>query len=296
MILKVYLTKYLHFMKTTHVILFRIQLFFVLIVLLFSNDVYCQVSQSRLTKGSFYGYWGYNQSAFTKSNLRLVGVGYDFTMKNLKASDNPEKFNPNVYFNLKKMTIPQFNLRVGYFISDNWSLSFGYDHMKYVMNNNQLINLHGHIDEGVSDQWAGDYNGETKRTNNKFIHYENSDGLNYMRIELTNYHELLSFGENKWLRVNSQIGFSSGFILSFNDFNFGNQFDRKTVSISGYGVSLSAGVRLDFFNRFFLQSNIAGGMMHQLKVRTRPNNKYSHAKQVFGYIASEVVLGYAWKF
>lgn len=250
----------------------------------------------KTTKGSFYFYWGYNRAAFTKSNLRCVGDGYDFTMKNLKASDNPERFDAKVYFNPKKITIPQFNVRFGIFIKDNWSLSLGYDHMKYVMDNNQLINLSGHIDEGISDQWSGDYDGESMRTNNKFIHYENSDGLNYMRIELSRYHQLASFGKNSWLRVNSQLGISSGFILSFNDFNFGNQYDRRTVSISGYGVSLSGGFRLDFFNRFFIQTNVVGGMIHQTRVKTRPSDDNSYAKQIFGFVASETVLGYAWRF
>lgn len=247
-------------------------------------------------KGSYYFYWGYNRSAYTKSNLRCIGEGYDFTMENLKAHDNPERFNPNVYFNPKKLTIPQFNVRFGYFFKDNWSLSLGYDHMKYVMNNNQLVNLYGHIDEGISDQWSGDYTGEEMKTNEKFIHYENSDGLNYMRLELSRYQQLVSVGENNWLRINAQLGMSSGFILSFNDFNFGNQFDRRTISISGYGISLSGGFRLDFFDSFFLQTNVVGGMIHQTKVKTRPNDDFSHARQFFGFTASETVLGFAWKF
>lgn len=283
-------------MKTQNSLIFKIVIIFVTIVILPIVNVFSQDINPQTKKNSFYVYWGYNRSSYTKSSLRCIGQGYDFTMKNLKASDNPEKFNPLVYFNPKMVTIPQFNVRLGFFIKDNWSLSFGYDHMKYVMNNNQLVNLHGHIDDAISDQWRGDYYGETVRTNNKFIHYENSDGLNYIRIELSNYRQLASFGENDWFRISSQLGLSSGFILSFNDFNFGNQFDRKTISISGYGLSLSGGVRLDFFNRFFLQSNLVGGMIHQLKVRTRPNDKASFAKQVFGFAASETVLGYAWKF
>jgi hypothetical protein len=164
------------------------------------------------------------------------------------------------------------------------------------MDNKQLINLYGHIDEGISDQWSGDYNGEVMRTNNKFIHYENSDGLNYMRVELSRYFELISFGQNNWLRINTELGVSSGFMLSFNDFNFGNQYDRRTVSISGYGLSMSGGFRFYFFNRVFIQTNVVGGMIHQTKVKTRPNDDYSHAKQIFGFAATETVLGVAWKF
>lgn len=83
------------------------------------------------------------------------------------------------------------------------------------MNNNQTVNLYGNIDKGVSEEWSGNFNGEEKLTNNKFIHYENSDGLNYMRIELSRYHELISVGENKWFRINTQLGLSTGFFVVF---------------------------------------------------------------------------------
>ncbi|MEX1192715.1 MAG: hypothetical protein WEA99_12140 [Brumimicrobium sp.] len=78
----------------------KCSLFVLLMMFLF--DVSGQQPHSKTEKGSFYAYWGYNRSAYTKSDLNLVGRGYDFTMSNLQASDNPEKFNPNVYFNPKK--------------------------------------------------------------------------------------------------------------------------------------------------------------------------------------------------
>ena len=53
-------------------------------------------------KNQFYLYWGYNRSAYTKSDLTCVGRGYNFTMNDLEASDNPERFTPKVYFNPKK--------------------------------------------------------------------------------------------------------------------------------------------------------------------------------------------------
>src|SRR5690554_5562649 len=63
-------------------------------------------------KGAFYLYWGYNRSAYTQSDLHLKGRGYDFTMKNMTASDNPEKLSMS-YLNIEKITIPQFNVRLG---------------------------------------------------------------------------------------------------------------------------------------------------------------------------------------
>ena len=47
-------------------------------------------------KGTLYGYWGYNRSGYTKSNMRFVGSGYDFTMKGAVAHDNPSEFDAKV--------------------------------------------------------------------------------------------------------------------------------------------------------------------------------------------------------
>ena len=246
-------------------------------------------------KGGFYFYWGYNRSAYTTSDLHIVGQGYDFTMKDMTASDNPERLSSK-YLDIKKLTIPQFNLRLGYFFKDKWSLSLGYDHMKYVMDHPQDIILNGHIDPEISNLWSGDYNDQLSATNYDDIHYENSDGLNYIRVELARYFDLISVGENNWFRVRAQAAAAAGIILSFNDLNFANQFDRKTISVSGYGISVHPGLRLEFFNHIFLQTNFSAGFIHQVKVRTRPEDKGSYADQRFGYIDSELVLGYTWRF
>lgn len=247
-------------------------------------------------KNQFYFYWGYNRSAYTKSDLTCVGPGYNFTMNDLQASDNPERFNPKVYFDPKKITIPQFNCRIGYFFGDHWGVSLGYDHMKYVMNNKQTIRLTGHIDDTINTSWTGNYSDQEMLTNTKYIHYENSDGLNYMRIEVNRVDELLRKGKNDWFKLESQLGIASGFMLSFNDFNFAGLHTRKTVSISGYGLSIHPGMRALFFDHIFLQANLAAGFIHQTRVQTRPDNNQSFAFQKFGYISPEVVFGCKWRF
>lgn len=247
-------------------------------------------------KNVFYFYWGYNRSAYTKSNLTCIGPGYNFTMNGLKASDNPERFNPKVYFNPKKITIPQFNVRMGYYFGDHWGVSIGYDHMKYVMDNHQTVNLTGYIDEELGAKWAGNYQNEAVTTNTKFIHYENSDGLNYMRVSAIRIDNLLTYGKNDWFRLDWQIGFSGGFMLPFNDFNFAGQYDRRTISISGLGLSVHPSVRAVFLNHLFLQFELGSGYIDQMHVQTRPDDKQSYAFQKFGYISTDFVFGYKWRF
>ena len=37
--------------------------------------------------GTLFFYWGYNRTAYTKSNIHFIGPDYDFVMKGVKATD-----------------------------------------------------------------------------------------------------------------------------------------------------------------------------------------------------------------
>jgi hypothetical protein len=50
------------------------------VILTLDSSTFAQ-DLNQTDKGGFYFYWGYNRSAYTKSDLHLVGRGYDFTMK-----------------------------------------------------------------------------------------------------------------------------------------------------------------------------------------------------------------------
>ena len=241
-------------------------------------------------RGTLDFYWGYNHSAYTKSDLQLIGEGYDFTLSNVAAEDRPVPFS-SVYFNPTKITIPLFNIRLGYNFWNNFNLSLGYDHMKYVIRNNQDVSINGYVTPGIDEQWSGNYNGETVPLNDKHFHYENSDGLNYIRLQLTRVDQWYRTKKTGWFAINSLMGVSTGMVLSFNDLNFAGDFTRRTISASGYGISGHLGVRFEFWRHLFVQTNLAGGFIHQVNVKTRPTGT-DHAKQRFGYIASETVVGF----
>lgn len=243
-------------------------------------------------KGTIWGYWGYNRSGYTKSNMRFVGPGYDFTLGGAVAHDNPSPFDASVYFNPNKITIPQFNGRVGYYFKDHWSISFGYDHMKYIFADRNEVTLSGTIDPGVDTNWSGTYNAQAVVTDRNTFHYENSDGLNYLRFELTRTDQWLKLGEKDQFVLSTNIGFATGGLLSFNDFTFGGRKDVRTISMSGYGLSLHLGPRFEFFRHVFIQSNLGTGFMHQVKVRTRPNDPSSFARHAYGYLEVDVVFGF----
>lgn len=269
-------------------------LFIILLSCLPLTDAHAQRSKKKgknsFAKGTFYLYWGYNRSAYTKSDINFVGSNYDFTLKNATASDNPHPLDLKVYLNPTKLTIPQFNFRAGYYFWNNWSLSLGYEHMKYVLDNHNEVLLDGIIEPGVDAIWSGNYNDEPVVTDYDHIHYENSDGLNYINFRLTRTDQWYST-KDKNFAFNTLMGVGAGGLLSFNDFNFAQQFDRRTISLSGYGISGHVGLRFDFFKHVFIQSSVLGGFNQQLKVKNRPNDDSAYTRQKYGFIMFDTSIG-----
>ncbi len=244
-------------------------------------------------QGTLFGYWGYNRSAYTKSNMRFVGPGYDFTLSGAVAHDNPSS-EPATYFDIKTITVPQFSARVGYYIKNHWAISFGYDHMKYIFQDKNEVTLSGEIDPGVDNvtNWSGVYNGVPIVTDRNTFHYENSDGLNYLRFELLRTDLLVAFGDKDQFAISTNLSVGAGTLLSFNDFDFAGQKNVRTISMSGYGISGHASLRFEFFRHVFIQTKLGGGFNHQLKVRTRPNDASSYARHAYGYGSFDTTVGF----
>ena len=242
--------------------------------------------------GTFFFYWGYNRSYYTNSNIRFIGPDYDFKLKGAAASDRPDAFRANVYFNPSTITVPQYNARLGYYIRDKWAISFGVDHFKYVLNDQNDVLLDGFIGEGVDTNWAGNYYDQPVTTNRDLFHYENTNGVNFLRFELTRSFGLLALGNKRQLALTGNLGVSTGPMLTFNDLNFGQVHTFATPSISGYGLSLNGGLRLEFFRHFFVQLNSGLGFIHLTHVRTRPDDRDSFARQAFGYSEYNLAAGF----
>lgn len=265
---------------------------FLLTLPVIANAQYGVKRKSSYGQGTLFLHWGYNRSGYTKSNIRFRGVGYDFRLKDVDAQDNPRKFGIH-YFDPRKFTIPQFNIRLGYYFKDKWAISLGYDHMKYVMGDGNNVLITGFVEPGVDDvsNLSGNYQNQKLTTDRNNLHYENSDGLNYIRAEITRTDMLFKFGKKGQLALSSNLGAGAGALLSFNDFRFAGQEDRRTISLSGYGISAHVGLRVEFFRHIYLQSTFSAGIHHQVKVRTRPNDRSAAASHAYGYIESSTVLG-----
>jgi hypothetical protein len=240
--------------------------------------------------GATWMYWGYNRSFYSKSDIEFVGAGYKFTLQESKASDNPSR-SFDQYVNINTLTVPQFNIRAGYYFKNKVAFSVGYDHMKYVFNDNNQVLMSGYITPGIDSLWAGDFDNRAVTTNRNHFHYENSNGLNYIRAELTKSYMLYQT-KNRAFVLNGNLSIGAGCLLTIADFNFEQKFSRYKASISGFGLSTHAALRFEFFQHFFIQGELSGGLINLMKVKLRADDPSVYAKHNFWYGQRHLTLGW----
>lgn len=245
-------------------------------------------------KGSFYFFWGWNRGFFSNSDIHFEGAGYDFVLKDVVAQDRQSHFAFDPYFKIKRFTYPQTNVQIGYYIKDNLRLSFGVDHMKYVVEQYQIVNIEGEIN-GTETIYNGNYEDEEIVLAKKFLKFEHTDGLNYYNFELKQGKNVLEWLklENDIILVEAMTGVGMGFYIPKTNVTLlgGERYDQ--FNLAGYGVNTVVGLNLTFFKRFFIESQAKAGFVDLPNVRTTPN-KADKASHQFWYLQSNVLFG--WRF
>ncbi|MGG5508184.1 MULTISPECIES: hypothetical protein [unclassified Myroides] len=226
-------------------------------------------------KGKFYVYWGGNRGYFTNSDIRFRGEGYDFTIKDVKADDKPKGWHVD-YINPGRMTIPQTNLRIGYFITDKYNISIGVDHMKYVMRQNQTVNYSGeYYGEGSYGEQVAGHPDQVKLTE-EFLKFEHTDGLNYLNVEINRVDDiskLFNIYNTDKIQVNVTEGLGFGIIYPKTNTTLLGKERYDEFHVSGLGFSAKAGLNVTFFKHFFVQAELKGGFIDMYDVRTTASKK-----------------------
>lgn len=264
-------------------------------------------------KGKFFISWGGNRDSFSKSDVNFRGKDYNFTVENMSAHDKPKGWHVD-YINPSKMTIPQTNLRLGYFFSDHYSVTVGLDHMKYVMTQNQIANVTGKI-ELPADQSGSIYNGVYNNTPvdmaqnggieggydkgttqpgiPAFLMYEHTDGLNYINTEVSRHDDIskwFSLPNTDKVQISLTEGLGAGVLLPKTNATVLGKERHDDFHVSGYGMSAKAGINFTFFKHFYIQGELKGGYINMQDIRT---TQYSEdkASQDFFFFQRIIMFG-----
>jgi hypothetical protein len=239
-------------------------------------------------KGRLYAYWGWNGAWYSKSNITFSGSGYDFTLSKVGAKDRPSPFDFNTYFNPSNITIPQYNFRLGYFISDHYNVSFGIDHMKYVVQDMQAVIINGSI-SGTGTEYDGEYDDGEVIIKSGFLEFEHTDGLNYGNLGIRRFDQIFNYNK-------VQIGFTEGIELGLvipktNTLLINNErYDE--FHLAGWGMNAIVGVNIELFKYFFIQPEFKGGFISMPDIRTT-SSELDKAKQNFWFTQFNVVFGFS---
>ena len=236
-------------------------------------------------KGKLYFYWGWNGSDYTKSNISFSGDDYSFTLKDVKATDRQSEFSVDKYLNPANMTIPQYNFRLGYYFSKNWDISFGIDHMKYVMVQDQNVSIDGTINSGSN--YDGGYYNDQITLSDDFLKFEHTDGLNYVNTEIR-YNALLL--NSKHINLEFIKGIGLGILYPKTNTTLLNKERYDDFHLSGWGIGGVMGLRIEIFKRFFIQTEHKYGYINMPNIRTTLNESDS-AQQSFFYSQRAIVFG-----
>lgn len=237
-------------------------------------------------KGKFYAHWGWSREWFSKCDITFSGSDHDFVLTDVIAKDRQSPFSLDTYFNISKFTIPQYNFRIGYFLKDNWEISLGNDHMKYVVQTDQSVIIDGSISTSGSS-YQGAYNQEMISIDKDFLRFEHTDGLNYINTELRHHNAL--FSRDKFA-IGLVKGIGVGMMIPRTNTTLLGKQRYDEFHLSGFGLSAMTGIKFTFFQHFFIQPNFKVGYISMPNIRTTLDSS-DLAQQNFYFAQYNVVFG-----
>ena len=212
-------------------------------------------------KGSFSFYWGYNRAKFSSSDIHFHGPDYDFTLYDVKASDRPSPFTLKGYFSPSRIWIPQYNFRLGYFLTNNFHISFGMDHMKYVVDHDQQVLISGVVAAEASPRYAGTYLNDTVTLTRDFLTFEHTDGLNLASFEFEYLQPIKKFFRGN-IGINANFGAGGVWMITRTDVRVFEDGINNDFHIAGFTMSAKAGLRVDIWKYFFVSGDVKAGYVH----------------------------------
>ena len=255
---------------------------------LFSQDICDCPAQSKLGKGTMYFTWGYNKDWYTNSNIHFKNTSgeynpvtkqidnYDFTLYNLTARDHLGV----EHLLTTPISIPQYGYRLGYFFNDKHDLGIeiNFDHSKYIVNDFQTVLLKGTI-RGVQ------YNQDTLVDPNKFMHFQHTNGANFLMVNMMKRQRLfVSKNKKHWLSGIAKVG--AGIVIPRTFVTLWGEYSNNFWHIAGPCAGIETGLRYEAYKHFFLEYTAKGTYADYSDVLTIGSGRANHYFFAFENILS----------
>ncbi|MEZ4757992.1 MAG: hypothetical protein R2817_14285 [Flavobacteriales bacterium] len=245
-------------------------------------------AQAPTHAGELFLYWGYNRALFGRSDIHLEGPAYSITLHDVQAADRPHPFAWDTYFNPRYLWFPQYVYRLGWHFREEWSVSLGLDHMKYVVRPDQAVAWNGELKPGwersVEDLMVLD---------SATLTYEHTDGLNLLSVDLDRYHRLWA-APTGTADLRLFTGVHAGPVICRSDVRLFGEGLNNRFNVAGFGVGAQAGLHFTFARHFFVRNMLRTGWIDLTHVLTTGRAEDS-ASQHFGFLEHAIMAGGAFR-
>jgi hypothetical protein len=222
------------------------------------------------TPRSFYVSWGYHRARFSRTDTTFHTPEGVFTIHGAQGYDRPTPFEPKVYFNPAKLSIPQYNFTLGWQFHHRFAVELNHDHMKWVFDPNQRYEMSGdysptlYVDDpshqGGWDPGIPSTYEHIKNTKDAtWIRFEHTNGYNYVSASLL-YRQPIFRSEKDRVGVEANSGSGLGLFIPQTSVHIrkdapGNWvMNDNAFHIAGYGAHLNGGLRVTWYDRVFFQA------------------------------------------
>jgi hypothetical protein len=154
--------------------------------------------------------------------------------------------------------VPQYNYRLGYYITNRLAISFGMDHMKYVVDQDQWTTISGVINDEASTKYAGNYLNEPIQLKDDLLTFEHTNGFNFASLDVEYLQPLFSVW-NKRISFFWNAGIGGVWVITKTDVKvMGDGLDND-FHVAGYAMAAKTGPRIEFLKHLFLAGELKGG-------------------------------------
>ena len=240
--------------------------------------------------GQWYIAWGWNNADYTDSDIHFQGADHDFTLHDVEANDRQSEIGGGGWYenflNPSRITIAQTNAQIGYFITDNLSISFNIDHMKYVMESNQVVTIDSNVANTTIDNATNANNKITLSPD--LLKYEHTDGLNYISIGgqyFRSFWQPIAGIDFSWV-----VGGGAGLMYPKTNVTLLDRDKNDNFYWSGYGYDIKAGIEISFSENFFFRYMIKQGHINMPDIVT--SSEDDEASQKFDFTEYLGIFGY----
>lgn len=229
-----------------------------------------------------YLQWGYNRETYSKSTIHFHnGNKYDFKLVNAVAHDKPDF--KSIITDPLQISIPQYNYRLGFYLNakHTHAIEANFDHTKYVVTDYQNVRLSGNVDGRQVDK--------DTILDPKFLHFEHTDGANFLHINYVGQYFLLNAKKTKRTLLSAVTKLGAGIVIPRTDFTYEGKELNNKFHVAGYIVSAEAGIRIYPLKNLFLESTLKGGFANYLNALTIEGGTARHH---FFYGEAILTIGY----